>query len=603
MPTLGKLGRTEYRRYRLGDGSSLLVRLDGRRPHIVPDEWADVIGECAGFRTIDDHVARIACLMGSRGRWTHAGASALRDLLVKLAELGLFVTAEDASRPHLVRDASSAEDLRVASLGVVTRDRPDALRRCLVSYARNFREHGRQAELLVLDDSDSPETCARNRSVAAAVGREFGLPTVYGGPREKADFADALQSRGGRADAVRFALLPADRAVGTWGANRNALQLATVGQLTVSVDDDTVCYLVAHPEASNQVRVAADADALECTFFPDRETALQSVAAAPRDFLALHEALLGKSLAEAAVSLGEVDLESVAALGSGGPPRDVVVATSLGILGDSATGSADFVLHLRGASRERLLASRAQYRTATTSRELLAVVRGPTLQRGGGWKGLCMGMDNRGLLPPFVPVCRGEDGTFASAALRCRPGAYLGHMPFAVLHAPPEPRGQASADVPRGAGRVRLYDLLESYLLDAVPTAAADGSWLRDVGAEMVHLGSRPLPAFQAHLRNACWRVYGRRASRLELQLEHSLASVWRRDIESAILHIRETVTRPDFPTAEDVAPGRSTLVRQQAAQWLFRQVGGLYLEWPDIRDAAQDLRRLGMHPFARVDV
>ena len=113
-----------------------------------------------------------------------------------------------------------------------------------------------------------------------ALGATHGATVRYAGLEEKLAWADKLVARGDLPpDVVRFALFGVEPCRYTSGANRNALLLDTVGELTLSVDDDTVCRIAVRPGGGRDgLAVTSDRDPAEYWFFPDRETALASVA-------------------------------------------------------------------------------------------------------------------------------------------------------------------------------------------------------------------------------------------------------------------------------------------------------------------------------------
>lgn len=69
------------------------------------------------------------------------------------------------------------------------------------------------------------------------------------------------------------------------------------------------------------------------------------------------------------------------------------------------------------------------------SRELITGVGRRAI---GAWGSLITGpvtaFDNRRMLPPFIPCCRGEDTLFGTFLRHALPDAYLGYVPIAVRH-------------------------------------------------------------------------------------------------------------------------------------------------------------------------
>src|SRR5262249_29491360 len=155
---------------------------------------------------------------------------------------------------------------------------------------------------------------------------------------------------------IRFALFGDERCNVSVGANRNCLLLDTLGSLAFSADDDTLCRSAVAPDHEDTALVSSSYDPTEFRFFADRASALDSMTFAAADFLAAHEALLGRAVADVT---GCPD--------SGGR----VALTMPGLAGDSGMGSSRYYLALTGASRERLLASEETYRSALRTRAVV----------------------------------------------------------------------------------------------------------------------------------------------------------------------------------------------------------------------------------------
>jgi hypothetical protein len=111
--------------------------------------------------------------------------------------------------------------------------------------------------------------------------------------------------------------------------------------------------------SANGVELNSASDPTKFWFFPNRKTALSSVDFIERDLLAIHEELLGKSLhscVDASATAGEMFFARMNAhfiRRLGFPGR--VMATSVGVVGDSGLGSSLGYLMLEGDSWERLI--------------------------------------------------------------------------------------------------------------------------------------------------------------------------------------------------------------------------------------------------------
>jgi hypothetical protein len=310
---------------------------------------------------------------------------------------------------------------RFAAVGVPTRDRPDCLRRCLLSHLESGRRHGRDIDFMVVDDSTTAAARAANRELLGELAVRWEARFVYAGPEERAGFAEALVRKAGLPEAaVRFALLPDGGWPVATGSSRNALLLLTAGALLLQVDDDTLCRLAPAPGARPGLAFSQRPDPTEF-WFPDGDGPLLPLSdPVGADLLAVHEGLLGTTVP--------------------GPNGGPVLATAAGVAGDSGMGTAVYFLLLDGASRNRLVRSPEVYRAALTGRRLLRAVSQATVCRPGYSMALNLGLDNRRLLPPFLPVMRNQDGVFAALMRACFPDSLFGFLPWTVVHEPPTPR-------------------------------------------------------------------------------------------------------------------------------------------------------------------
>jgi hypothetical protein len=205
---------------------------------------AALLGQCDSFRSLDDHAERIC----RRAALPLQRAATVRRYLEELAATGLL-TAEAAFVERVLAHGLSERPLPpIGILGVPSRDRPDSLARSLRSYARNSRDHGRDVEFVVIDDSRRDTSREANRTALRALRRDFGVRASYAGAIERESYSRMLaQASGLPLDIVQFGLLGLDERLVSTGASRNALLLHAVGDRFIHVDDDTLCNAVSFP--------------------------------------------------------------------------------------------------------------------------------------------------------------------------------------------------------------------------------------------------------------------------------------------------------------------------------------------------------------------
>ena len=246
---------------------------------------------------------------------------------------------------------------------------------------------------------------------------------------------------------ARFGLLNPEGFPITTGGSRNALLLHTAGELLLQVDDDTICRMTRPPEFRPGLAFSSRHDPTEF-WFPGSEGS----APADADLLALHETLLGRCAADWAAA-PDTDLTQARPECLRKLDRGRVLVTAAGVAGHSGMGSSLYFLSLDGSSCARLLSSVDAYRRALTHHQVVRTATRTTVCDGAYCMALNLGLDNRRMLPPFLPVQCNQDGVFAAVLRACRDDGLFGFLPGAVLHSPPDSRPLPDDDLWRSRGR------------------------------------------------------------------------------------------------------------------------------------------------------
>ncbi len=592
-----------------GRGAEVVYAPLSRRTHVLPAARARVLFACRGLATLEQHAARTAAELGG-------DAAAHRAELAELASAGLLVSAGDlVRRLQQARPAEpAASGERIASLGVPTRGRAAGVGEALDTYVEDARRHGRSLDYVVADGAAGEAEAAPTRAVATEIAARPGVSLAYAGPAEKARYAAKLAARAGAdPEIVAFALLGDARLPLGTGANRNALLLHAAGELLLQVDDDTRCRVRGAPDPLPGLAVTSVDDPTELWPLAER---LPATAGAGRAFVALHEDLLGRAAGDCIAAVpGGLELGGATGMlfrrlaGRGGR----VVATQSGSGGDAATGSMAHLLRLEGRSRERLLADEGTYQRALERRQVIRAAPRAAIGDGAACITMGLGLDARGVLPPFVPVQRNAGGVFAVVLRRCLHDALLGFVPWTVEHEPPEARDTspaacwASFDGLLGNDLLRLLVAASRVEPDRVDAATeqpppAAGASLRALGEALSRWGSLPLADFEEVVR-----VQVLRARSLDLLLfeealrRHGRApAFWARDVDRAVALLRAGVPRPESAWPTDFVAALGEAEGRACFQSVVRRYGELLRVWPDLWNAALALRVEGVRVAVR---
>ena len=523
--------------------------------------------------------------MGLRELEQKAGAGALISHS-KVLELCDFARAAD-------RITAPIEWLTVPTCG-----RRDGLLRTIQSYAANSLAFGRRPAIFIAEQCQSGED---NRAMLSAFAAESNTRVFYAGDEEKLSFARHLTQGGSiPPEVVQFALFGCANSGANMGANRNAILLQTLGSRLLSVDDDTVCEPASVPGSGQNVHFGCEADPTDVWFFGDRCSARGFVERREVDLLQAHERLLGKGLhdlvagsgSDEPVSIHSPCLHILGHLCSGGGQ---ILSTYNGLVGDAGIHSSfPLLVHPRRPTKERLTSSEDAYRQNSQSREIVRQALVPTVGHGPGAAGVAafLGLDNRQLLPPFLPSFRGEDGIFAEMLARCREGACTGHVPLTLLH--DRPAGRVYGDV----ATLRMSHLiaggLHSCSMSVAERSCSDR--MSYIGKHLIFLASLAEEEFRQWVRTTiCRRASSiAKAAHLALMREYSEPEYWAEDLSQTTDRLLAVALDPTCTVPEELRPGGGT-GGLGAAREIIRLFGELLRWWPAIVERTRELAEKGM--------
>lgn len=627
----------------VGRGAATVEDLLRGRVDLLSAREAAALSTAPAWGTIDELSAGVA----RAGVMTRAEATAVlrglaeRGVLPSEAELVARMTADLGARGATSGDRARAEPdgqgPKVATLGIPTRGRPEALRRALATFGRDLAESGRGVDVLVAGGA-TDGSGEHSVAVAREAEARWGVRVRCAGVEDARRFAFAVAAEAGVPPEVALrALVPEDGATFAAGTGRNLLLLDAAGRCSLQVDDDTICDLrAAPPGAGDLLALRSFEDPAEMWFGEaaagppgggavhasrgaqstpgagreelDEAPMDASREGAWRDHTAIHERLLGRSagaLVAAAAAEGKLELRRASArlferiAGGAG-----VVCTQLGVRGDPAIGAMGWLLTLPEPSRGRLLASERLYREVITSRRLARAVTDPTLTELERCMTVTIGLDGRDVLPPFPPLYRNEDGLFGAALAVCRPGAVLGHLPFTVAHEPVDARAAPFDAVFEQAGRLGMNDVIAGLAAASrreVDTGSA-GAAVSTLGDSLSKWGRLPARELFERLWWMLAESLARRLARIEALLREARGapSFWAADLERLADVIRERAEDPGRAVPLEHGDRRALDAGRELARRRITEYGQLLACWPAMWDAARRLRESGRSPLSR---
>lgn len=278
----------------LGRERVLLSVTGKKKPYVVTRGLWEILRACSTFESLGSHAERVR----SMSRGTPDAQTQVERLLLGIAEAGLF------DRVPRTNGRITQEDLwsgaRIQSVGFVTKNRVKHLRKALATYVLKRPTDG-ILRVVVVDDSEKGRTRKANQSLLREVASLRRKEAFYVGFEEKVLFRDRVARDGDiPAGVIDLCLFGHRRAGCNVGGNRNALLLQTMGEMLLSVDDDTVCDVYNTEGTPPRLDIILGRDP---SFFRPLEQASFPKISNP-DIFQIHETILGKTLLSLSCVIG-----------------------------------------------------------------------------------------------------------------------------------------------------------------------------------------------------------------------------------------------------------------------------------------------------------
>jgi hypothetical protein len=378
-------------------------------------------------------------------------------------------------------DQASDSTGRIASVNIVTRDRVPLVLECLKSYVANANRAGRTSTYAVFDDSKTDDL----RRPLTDLTRTEGIQADYAGLHEKQTYLERLVDKGFPRRVVEFALfgLPG---FDTYGANRNAFLLHTVGELAFSSDDDVRCRVSRSPWFEEGIALGTQTMIEQMWTYPSRHAALADSPEEARDILDLHERWLGQPITDIPLKGGE---------------HARVAVTINGLLGTGGGNDFAYRILAHRLASNRPSHERQELDAFIDATEVLRVSARTTLVRIYHMMTTFFGIDNRSLTPPFFPNFRNEDKLFAYMLAACSRDVVTAFLPYALLHTPAiAPRPQAGRHV-SAAAYIGPINIIQHELEADWDFDRPANHTLRLMGARLRDLSKRPASEIRASVK------------------------------------------------------------------------------------------------------
>lgn len=575
------------------DGSILARNTRVGKEMVLPQEVLNAMSHCCDFRTMEEHVATLM-----DGNDPEAGrADAIRSVVQSVHDGGLTVSAKDICEQLTpVKAASPIREKPVVV--VITWERPQALERLLGSILANCDLQNID-RCFVVDDSRSTENRSKNLQLTQAAARQAPIGIHYLGSDESRELMDGLIKRlPQHEEEIRF-LVDRERWKDQWtaGIARNYSHLLSVGKPVVVFDDDALCAVYETPLREKGIEFSRRQR--EAAFYANDEEWRGEPASENRDPIARHMQCLGLTVPQALRVLGANKLDQVAlrhaqpAFARRLNQHSRVLVTECGSMGDPGTGGIQWLATMSADSRDRLMQNEGRLQQAQDQRHCWLGRTHPVFEPNANISQLT-GFDNRGFLPPYFPIIRGQDRLFGVTTSFIFPDSVTLDYPWAVPHLPIPARTWSEQQNDFSVSS-KFPGWLTSQVVsrkDQCPSEAT-GSRLEFLAGSFRELAESPDQVLLDLYADDWNESRDKQIEDLQQNIRESAgqSKEWQEYLQNALRQVQSSsLVEPRIPDLRGQVGelSGSALVSFWREAWL--NFGRSLLAWPDIRQAARHI-------------
>jgi hypothetical protein len=544
------------RAYPVPGGNLLLHNTrNGKRAMVMPEVHATLVS-CNQFQTLDQHVANIV----DRNPGMQGQQADIRNVLQTMLDAGIMVSANQLCDELKRKPETTGGEKETAApvVAIITWERPEALERLLTSIAANC-ETQKFHRLYVIDDSRKAENISQNQALVAKFISEINAPLHYFGQDEQQSLLQSLTKRlPEHENAIHF-LADQSRWRDHWtsGLARNLALLLSCGRRLVMMDDDTVCdvYNARQPKPN----ITFSDDPREAEFFNSELGWASQHQDLNPDPVDRHMQCLGLSFSEALNVLGQNHLKATgfsnasALLINDLNADSPVLITECGSLGCPGTGSNTWLPDMAPQALKRMLASEQKTDDALNKRFVWLGHNQPHFSPRSNMSAMT-GFDNRQLLPPYLPITRGEDRLFGNMLDYVFPTAVTLDYPWAIPHLPIPQREwrEQDRDFTQGASFPTFFfnQVIEQK---SSCLASSPGERLATLSAWFINLATADNESLAAMYKNTRLHSTSRQIQNLSRLLteNESAPADWQDYLQNGIEQLNadlDLASREDFP-------------------------------------------------------
>jgi len=384
---------------------------------------------------------------------------------------------------------------KITTICISTCNRPKQLQLSLSSLIDHLEKYNRSPRILIVDDSEDLQNAQQSKEIVSSYSPKYKGEIEFMDRNDRKNMASKIAEKKNIPEEVMNFALCGDKVSSiTLGSSHNTFLLKTQGEKILIIDDDVV-YRFFSP-IKEELPFFSIENLNEYWFLKDKETPPTSLFKTVEvDLLSVHESMLGKKASEI---LGEDTPDYI---------KDLeIIDTYMGAYGDSPMESHIPLLLLPQVRKKLKNISLEEYKMIKETRRIIQTPLSPTVYQGVMCISMIMGVDNRGLTPPFMPIGRGHDLVFGTTRYTAFPSKLSAYIPLLIEHKRPgkEARPVAYDSIYEFT---KMSRVTASFINEIEDIEIEPKENLQIIGNKFINIAKEPEPSFVRIMEAQCQKI------------------------------------------------------------------------------------------------
>jgi hypothetical protein len=557
--------------------------------HIISSRVSNILSFLNEFRTIYDH----AIYIESR-KLANFNMALLS--LKELWKSGLLISQSDFFNELKKRESDNVIP-SINTLAWITQDRAESIKQGLESFIKDKKTNHKN-DLIVFDDSTTDNYLKVKQNIALLNTKYLTNIKLVGKSERSKFLKELIHKLKGKVPKyiTEYGLMGLNNIKHRTGANRNTFLLYTIGKHSLLTDDDILCEIYKNGD-DQKLTLTSNVlfSELSTEFFLDQKHLNKKIKFEYNDPISIHQKLLGHSIVNLISKYKDhISLNTITPtfVYDSLTTEKRVRVTMMGTAGDSGVGFPIYKIFMKGDSLIKLISDTQNFSSKMNSRTVLQSYKTFTVGPPSFLMGMNLGIDNTELLPPFHPNFRNSDGIFASVLRKCFVNSFIGHLPFAISHIPPNVRSVDSSDL--FSTRIRIPDALNFSINEFINKATTIEGGLRSLGIYIRDISEKSSDDLNQYFvlmntklitNNICYLEYIHKQNK---HINKEWSQITERRIEVLNKWLKDRNLSIIFKEPTDLSCENQLLLVKE----VYRNFGNLLYYWPDIYNCVKKYKR-----------